>query len=526
MRFLFGFVLLASILTACSTSVEEEVVDLMSSEKQSTKEKIELCLQDEYVSVLRLNETQKEWLRNLYKDRNYKALWIKDSTYTTEGEELKFVLDRSMWLGIPTNRIHFAVNKEKNIIIEELMLTARSAVVLQDLKFGMIEDTIAKYKPAHPVDRKIFDQFTKNKDVVNYTYFMMENSCLDTNYRFMAKHLYSYCSSYPMDEKEFKIKPMKEDSIAAIRETKNALESKGYLKKEATEEEFNDVLKTFQEHNGLKPDGKIGKYTVRALNESTYTKVLRAGLTLDKLRRKEKYPEKFIQINLPEYLLRLVVKDSLKSIHHIVIGKETNTTPQLKSRIYEVVVYPYWNVPYSIMSKEILPAAKNNVNYFARNNYKIYRKDVEIDPHSVNWKKIKENSFPYKVIQQPGPKNSLGIIKFEFHNKYSVYVHDSPQKSLFKTDVRSYSHGCMRCERPVDLGKLLLDYDSVGRKGNALIGDSLDSLLTIGENFPIRLLKPVPIFVEYQTVSADKDRMIFHIDIYKRDEEYLKIMKE
>lgn len=526
MRFLFGFVLLVSILTACSASVEEEVVDLLNSKKLSTRKKIELCLQDDYVSVLGLNEAQKEWLRSFYKDRNYKALWIKDSTHNSEGEELKQVLERSIWLGIPKNRIHFAVNKQKNIIIEELMLTAKSAVVLHDLKFGMIEDTIVRYKPASPIDRKTFDQFIKNKDVVNFTYFMMENSCPDTNYRFLAKHVYSYCSAYPMDEKEFKIKPMKVDSINAIPQTKIALISKGYLRKEANEEEFNDALKIFQEHNGLKPDGKIGKYTVRALNESTYSKILRAGLTLDKLRRKEKYPEKFIQINLPEYLLRLVVKDSLKSVHNIVIGKETNKTPQLKSRVYEVVVYPYWNVPYSIMSKEILPAAKNNVNYFARNNYKIYRKDVDVDPYSVNWKRIKENSFPYKVIQQPGPKNSLGIIKFEFHNKYSVYVHDSPQKSLFKTDVRAYSHGCMRCERPVDLGKLLLDYDSVGRKGNALIGDSLDSLLTIGENFPIRLLKPVPIFVEYQTVSADKKHMIFHIDIYKRDEEYLKIMKD
>lgn len=526
MRFLFGFLLLASILTACSATVEEEVVDLLNSEKLSTNEKIEICLQDDYVSVLGLNETQKEWLRNLYKERNYEALWIRDSIFSEEGEELKFVIDRSMWLGIPKNRIQFAENKEKNIIIEELLLSARSAVVLQDLKHGMIEDTIVKYKPAIPVDRVVFDDFTKNKDAVNFTYFMMENSCPDTNYRFMAKHLYSFCSSYPMDNRAFQIKPMKEDSINAIPQTKEALESKGYLKKDASEEDFENALKTFQEHNGLKPDGKIGKYTVRALNESTFTKVLRAGLTLDKLRRKEKYPEKFVQINLPEYLLRLVVNDSLKSVHNIVIGKETNTTPELKSRIYEIVVYPYWNVPYSIMSKEILPAAKANVNYFARNNFKIYRKDVEIDPHSVNWKKIKENSFPYKVVQQPGPKNSLGIIKFEFHNKYSVYVHDSPQKSLFKTDIRSYSHGCMRCENPVELGRLLLDYDSIGRKGNALIGDSLDSLMSVGENFPIRLLKPVPIFVEYQTVSADKDRMIFHIDIYKRDEEYLKIMKD
>ena len=188
MRFLFGFLLLASILSACSATVEEEVVDLLNSKKLSTKEKIELCLQDDYVSVLGLNETQKEWLRNLYKERNYEALWIRDSIFSEEGEELKFVLDRSMWLGIPKNRIQFTENKEKNIIIEELLLSARSAVVLQDLKHGMIEDTIVKYKPAIPVDRVVFDDFAKNKDAVNFTYFMMENSCPDTNNQSMAKH--------------------------------------------------------------------------------------------------------------------------------------------------------------------------------------------------------------------------------------------------------------------------------------------------------------------------------------------------
>jgi murein L,D-transpeptidase YcbB/YkuD len=220
------------------------------------------------------------------------------------------------------------------------------------------------------------------------------------------------------------------------------------------------------------------------------------------------------------------VHDSLKRIHHIVIGKTTNQTPQLESKIRSIVVFPFWKVPYSIASKEILPAVKRNAGYMAKNNYKIYRNDHEVNPYGVNWKAIKENSFPYQVIQQPGPGNSLGIIKFEFHNSYSVYVHDTPSKSLFKTDVRSYSHGCMRCEKPVDLAKTILDYDSVRRKRNDITADSLDSLLIDAKNYTIKLKNTIPIYVEYNTVVADRKQLIFHIDIYKREEEYLKIMKD
>ena len=117
-----------------------------------------------------------------------------------------------------------------------------------------------------------------------------------------------------------------------------------------------------------------------------------------------------------------------------------------------------------------------------KTNYKIYRKEVEVDPYKVNWKKIRKDAFPYKVVQQPGPKNSLGIIKFEFHNKYSVYIHDTPSKGFFNSDVRSFSHGCMRCENPVELGRILLANDSLRRKANPMIADSLDTFLGRAQN--------------------------------------------
>eukprot|EP01041_Mallomonas_annulata_P041829 gene41829-65985_t len=161
----------------------------------------------------------------------------------------------------------------------------------------------------------------------------------------------------------------------------------------------------------------------------------------------------------------------------------------------------------------MLPDARRNPKYFARNHMKLYKKDVEIDPLTVNWKAIRDKTFPYKVIQQPGAHNSLGIIKFDFNNKFGVYFHDTPQKGLFNTVIRSYSHGCMRCENPIDLAKIILLKDE-----NKVIPDSLDSILSRQINHPIRLKKRIPIYVTYRSVIVDNDnRLIFLRDIYQRD---------
>jgi murein L,D-transpeptidase YcbB/YkuD len=365
------------------------------------------------------------------------------------------------------------------------------------------------------------------KDTITYDQlFLKQGPATDTMFLFMKEKIYGYCRAYPLDKEVFDMRAFKLDSMQTYHKAVRSLVSKGYLKEGQDSLSYVAALKLFQEHNGLKPDGKVGQYTATALNESTYNKVLRAAFVLDRMRQSQAYPEKHIRINIPEYLLRYYVKDSLKRVHNIIVGKPENQTPELNSKVRNIVVYPYWKVPYSIASKEILPEAKRNVKYLERNNFKVYRHDREINPYAVNWNRIKENSFPYEVIQQPGPDNSLGIIKFEFHNNYSVYVHDTPTKYLFKTDVRSYSHGCMRCQDPVDLAKTVLDYDSIRKKRNDITADSLDSLLTLGENYTIKLKDPIPIFIEYNTVYADREKLIFHLDIYKRDEEYLKIVRE
>lgn len=252
----------------------------------------------------------------------------------------------------------------------------------------------------------------------------------------------------------------------------------------------------------------------------------RAMISLDKLRQAPKRPENFVRVNIPSFELQFVASDTLRATHRIIVGKVDHPTPTLTSQISRIVSLPFWRVPSSIAQKEVLPALKRNPNYLAKEHMRIYRaKNVEVDPKKVNWKKIKENTFPYQIVQDPGPWNSLGLIKFEFANSFSVYVHDTPSRNLFKQKFRSFSHGCMRCEFPIDLGKTLLTFDQRNKKTNPVSADSLQVLIDQGIHQNIPLLKPIPIFVEYNTVCASQTGLYFYADLYQKDKAYLALIR-
>lgn len=516
---------LCIVLFSCSENKELPEVPPFEDQDISLAEKMKIAISEAYIHQIGLPDTVYNFLNEYYSQRDFEPLWINDSALTATGISLKQVIDHPYHISIPQGRL--LRGSSDNYIQDEINITVGLAQAFYDLKHGIIDFTDTTKRERRFVNSHQFDSLAHFIDTGDIRLQFIRFGPKDTTYEVLAKGLIKYVDRLPLDTAVFDIRSIKLDSTEAIRKARLSLISKGYL-----EPNVNDSLgiagglTRFQEDNGLKPDGVVGKFTSMALNESNYHRMERILLTMDKIRSREKRPEKYIHINLPEYMLRFYINDSLKSEHNIVIGKIENKTPELRSRLKKIVVYPYWNVPYSISSKEILPAVQRNVGYLAKNNYKIYRKGELIDPYSVNWKSIRQNSFPYKVVQEPGPKNSLGVLKFDFYNDHSVYFHDTPAKALFGTDVRAYSHGCMRTQNPIDLAKVILERDLYRNKQNEMIPDSLDSLLARGKNYEIKLLDPIPIFVEYHTVTRGKnDEMVIHIDIYGRDEEFLKIMR-
>ncbi len=520
-----GIIFFSLILIGCGDS--DNPLDEKPFEEQSisAQEKIKLALAAEYLEKLGISSEDQAYLNDVYSQRNHQPFWINDSMLTGLGEKLKVVLKKPEQLGVPVNRHSYP--NSKNFVQDELSNTLVFAQVVNDLKKGVLNYETKKKNPIAKVNASQMEsliQFDASSDIRPQ---FLKYSVNDSSYTVLGKGLINWMDNYPMDEKTFEVRSIKIDTVETLKLATQSLISKGYLSVDNDTAAMFIALKEFQIQNGLKPDGVIGKYTSIALNESSAHRRDRIILAMDKMRSKEPYPEKYIRINIPEYKLRFYINDSLKSDHNIVVGRNENETPELTSKLNRIIAYPYWNVPYSISSKEILPAAKMNPNYFERHNYKVYRKGDTIDPLTVDWKSIRETSFPYKVVQDPGRSNSLGIIKFNFPNSHSVYFHDTPSKSLFSTDVRAYSHGCMRTQNPVDLAARILERDVVGRKVNdVVIPDSLDSIMARGENYTIKLLDPIPVYVEYVSVVRLGEQMVTHIDIYGRDEEYLKIMME
>jgi murein L,D-transpeptidase YcbB/YkuD len=492
----------------------------------SIQEKVKRSLDIDYLLELGIDSSARKLLIDFYDKNRYKPKWINDTTLTEEGVELKNLFRKKIQFGIPDSRYSFFKSQKTNYLQDELIITTTLAYLVNDLKNGFIDEKLIKLKPLNLVSLEVLEKSIQ-----------FDSSCLsqqilhfgpsDSNYQELANGLLNFCNKYPIDTNTFKLILSKKTPLLVEKIAREALWTKGYIVNQVVDSStYVSALKLFQLQSGLKADAIIGSATITSLNESTAHKLYRAALSLEKWRWKNEYPKKYIRINIPEYMLRLYMNDSLKSQHRIIVGQPKTPTPQLVARIHQLVVYPYWNVPYSIASTEILTNANKNVNYFKKNDFKLYRNGVQINPRSVRWYKIKKNNFPYDVRQEYGPKNSLGILKFEFHNNYSVYIHDTPSKNLFNKEIRAFSHGCMRCERPIELAKLILENDSLGKKGNKFTPTSLDSLIELKKNFFVPIRYPVPLFVEYKTVTIIDSILKFYLDIYGRDEKYIRLMVE
>lgn len=141
----------------------------------------------------------------------------------------------------------------------------------------------------------------------------------------------------------------------------------------------------------------------------------------------------------------------------IINGRIQQRTPIFESKLSYLIFNPWWEVPSGIAKNEMLPEIKKDIRYLNENHLKLYRAGIEQNPANINWDSIHSGNFHYKIRQTPGPWNALGRVKFIFPNKYDIYFHDTPQRELFESKVRTFSHGCIRVEKPIALASLLLN---------------------------------------------------------------------
>jgi murein L,D-transpeptidase YcbB/YkuD len=218
--------------------------------------------------------------------------------------------------------------------------------------------------------------------------------------------------------------------------------------------------------------------------------------------------EKYIVVNIASATLRYYEYDSMKLRMKVIVGKTSTRTPRFAAHCNQVILYPYWNVPASIALNELLPKFKRDPQQVDELSMQLIDgKGNIIDHHKLNWKNYNRTYFPFRIRQSTGCDNSLGVMKFNLTSPLGVYLHDTNNKVAFMSDLRYYSHGCIRIEEPIELANYILQ-----KKVDSVF---LESCLKDQVPVPIDLVNPVPVFVVYQTVETDiVNKIKYYKDVY------------
>ena len=272
------------------------------------------------------------------------------------------------------------------------------------------------------------------------------------------------------------------------------------------------AVREFQKNNGLAADGVVGPATTRALNGDSYTgRIEKLVLNMERARwLPRNLGKRHIFVNQTSYKVRVV--DSGQIIHsaRVIVGKYKHQTPSFSDEMETVVFNPYWNVPRSIATKEMLPNLWANPYYLDDKGFEVFSRRGQVSSGSVDWGEYTPKTMPYTFRQPPGPSNALGTMKFLFPNRHNVYLHDTPTKHLFSKNVRAFSHGCVRVQNPDKLAEVILE-----REG--WTANRIASAVRAGKNRKIALKTKVSVHLAYFTAWADGSDVSFYKDVYGRD---------
>ena len=274
------------------------------------------------------------------------------------------------------------------------------------------------------------------------------------------------------------------------------------------------ALVLFQERHGLKPDGICGKSVVRALNVSVEDRLTQMLVNLERCRwMPNAFPSRFLLVNIPEFTLHIINDDKLVDQMPVVVGKEMHQTVSFSGTMNTVVFHPYWVIPAGILYDEIIPDVIRSPSYLSRNNMEIVGASGRlVSPNTIEWKNYRRSGFPYTIRQRPGRDNPLGEIKFLFPNNHSIYLHDTPGKSLFSREKRTFSHGCIRVGDARRLAGYVL-------KAEGWTSQAIDSAFNARKERRVNLKQKLPVYIVYFTSWVDQNGVLhFRDDVYGRDE--------
>ncbi|MBT0722047.1 L,D-transpeptidase [Rosenbergiella collisarenosi] len=276
------------------------------------------------------------------------------------------------------------------------------------------------------------------------------------------------------------------------------------------------AVKRFQHWQGLTDDGIIGYKTREWLSITPHQRATLLALNIQRLRLLPDDMHNGIMVNIANYSLNYYVEGKAILSSRVIVGRPSRKTPLMRSALNSVVLNPTWTVPNTLIREDLVPKLRKDPSYLAKHNFTLYSgwgaDAAAVNPTSVNWQTVSASAFPYRVLQAPGPQNSLGRYKFNMPSSDAIYLHDTPNHGLFQQDIRAISSGCVRVNKAAQLAGLLLK--DVGWD-QSRISSTLDSRTTR----PISIRHRIPVNLYYLTAWVSEDGQAqFRTDIYNYDQ--------
>lgn len=468
---------------------------------------------------------------SVYENNGYSPIWSARERWLPAGDSLLSFIEDCKVYGLFPSDYHYPslsffrrVVREDTLARKNASIWNRADLLLTDAFF-----TLVKHLRQGRVE---YDSVTLRKDSVLpdsfYTRALMTarqfgvRGALDSleprhpGYDSLRAYLRDFLSTAHFRRLTWLDYPYKDSAVFYTALTRR-LQEVGYIDSAVTQADtamLATALRKYQETNKLKVTGKASQETVTMMDNSDWEKFKRIAINLDRYKLlPDTLPRTYVWVNLPSFTLQVRDADTVAFESKVIVGAPKTRTPLLTSEISNFVTYPQWTVPTSIIMKEMLPAIKRNVDYLRKQNLMVVDDNDSVrDPMKINWARLNRNNFPYQLKQRQGDDNSLGVMKFNFRNKYDVYLHDTNVRWMFDKNFRALSHGCVRVKEWRKLSAFLIRNDTMRYHP-----DTLKNWIQRQEKHTVYGFAHVPIYLRYFTAEGKKGKIAFYDDIYGED---------
>jgi len=495
-----------------------------SQESQS----IDLSLRSELKSSLGEFYNMGDPISLFYFERNYEPFWIENRKRL---ESLSRSLSEAGSHGLP--ELRYPLGELKEAIFEddptqkaklELMATEAFLLFAQDISGGILKpnmiDANINVDPQRREASELLASLTERFDVSSFLESLLPKSneygYLVGELRRMRDILSNGSWGDPVPSGTTLELGMTHEHVPFLRKR---LSKMGYPVSQTNlrlfDEQLDASVKKFQEYHGLNPDGVFGKRSIEAINVSPKTRLVQVLVNLERMRwNNQDRGMEYVSVNQANYYAYFKSANKKVWESRVVIGLPSNQTAEFNDTMTHMVVNPTWHVPKSIAVDEYLPLIQSDPNFLVDNEMVLMVRgtDTIIDSSLIDMQAFTPDNFPFLIKQIPSNINALGLVKFMFPNKFSIYMHDTPMKDLFFKDERTFSHGCIRLQEPFEFAYSLLRNQVVDPE------NKFQEILQKEEETFINLSRNIPVYITYRTAFFDDYGQVhYRADVYGRD---------